>query len=175
MTDTVFELVHQNPTVELVASPKMGEFLLERSTTPAEVLLSIGEPISISPIEVQPATMMVPVNTIVVNTGGGGGVNWSFAYGDATPRLVTTIPAGSRVTEVDLFIDVAFNGAAPLLQLGTLATHDLLFGSEVDPALASGYELSPNVIFGSATEIYLFITPGAGASTGSGSLTIKLQ
>lgn len=111
-------------------------------------------------------------------TGPSGAVSpaVAFAYGDATPLLVAALDAGVRVFSIELAINTTFNGAGATLSVGTLANHELFLpATQIDPTAAGIYEASPNLVLVSATDVYLFITPGTGASQGSGSVSIHRQ
>lgn len=97
----------------------------------------------------------------------------SFAYGDATPASIGTVPAGKTVAKVELTIQTAFNGSGAALTIGKAdALTQLMTASQNDPAAAATYETHPNVTYADATEIFLAITPGGGASSGSGFIRI---
>jgi hypothetical protein len=100
----------------------------------------------------------------------------AFAFGDATPRLIGSVAAGQRILSVEIAIDTPFNGTGASLSLGTLAAPGLLAAAgQVDPAVAATYELAPQAYFAGAADLYLFITPGSGASAGGGSVSIQRQ
>lgn len=98
---------------------------------------------------------------------------YAFSYGDATPALIATLDAGTRVFLVELAIHTAFNGIGAAISIGTLTDVEAFLPStRVMPALAAVYEASPNLVLGASTPVYLYITPGAGASQGSGSVSV---
>lgn len=100
----------------------------------------------------------------------------TFAYGDATPALIATILAGTRLFNVRVSIETPFNGTGADISVGTLASPNLIADASVmDPSVAAVFEFSPQDLFLVDTPIYLFITPGAGATTGTGSVILQRQ
>ncbi len=100
----------------------------------------------------------------------------NFAFGNATPALLTTIPAGKRVYSVELFVETAFDGAGASLSVGPLAApQELMATTENNPAALAVYETSPDKLYIMDTAIYLHITPGAGASAGNGQVRLHIE
>lgn len=98
-----------------------------------------------------------------------------FAYGDASPRTVLSIPAGTRVLAVSVVLDTGFDGIAAALSLGDGTDPErLLAPSQLDAAAPGVYGATPGVVYPIATDIRLAITPGEGASQGAGVLVITL-
>lgn len=111
-----------------------------------------------------------------VGPPGGSLPTLTFSYGDATPSLIATLTAGSRPFNVRLSIETPFNGAGAQLSVGTLLNPNLLVpAADIDPAVAAVFEFSPQTLFLSDTAVYLFITPGSGASAGAGNVIIQRQ
>lgn len=105
-----------------------------------------------------------------------GAIEIPFAYGDATPELITTVPAGKFVYEVDIIITTAFNGVGAALAVGDVAIPDrLLAATENAPGTAGTYSTHPNVAYIVSTAVNLTITPGAGASQGAGIVRLIIQ
>lgn len=106
--------------------------------------------------------------------GGGGGVDTTpvpvnFAFGDASPRVILPGLAGKIVLAVNINIATPFNGAGASLSVGTLASPELLVApTQLDLSVATEFEIDPNVSFPTATDIYLTLSPGAGATQGAG-------
>lgn len=100
----------------------------------------------------------------------------SFSWGDATPALLTTVWAGKRVYVVEVVISTAFNGSGASLTVGPLASPtELMAASENDPTVVASYEANPDKLYASSTAIYLHITPGSGASAGSGQVRLQVE
>ena len=96
-----------------------------------------------------------------------------FSYGDASPMDVYVPLEASVVVLVRIALAVAFNGTGASLSVGSAGTPDLyLPASEVNVALAAGYESVPDLAIAAGGEIKLFISPGTGASAGSGRVII---
>jgi hypothetical protein len=111
-----------------------------------------------------------------VGPPGGAVPTLAFSYGDATPELVATLLAGQRLVEVRLSVETAFNGSGARLSVGTTADHNAFADeSVVDPTTAAVFEFSPQTVFLVDTPVYLFITPGSGASAGKGSVILQRQ
>lgn len=133
-------------------------------------------------------SVLQPPKVIVSTLGRGQGVAGPpgpsgaasaavpFAYGDATPATVIELEAGTRVFTIELAIHTAFNGTGASISVGTLADSErFLPAAQVDPSSVGIYEASPNEVISVDTEVLLFITPGLGASQGSGSVSIHRQ
>jgi hypothetical protein len=97
----------------------------------------------------------------------------AFAYGDATPRTIYTTIGTQRVWQVLLSIDTPFNGTAPALTIGDAGDADrLMTATQNDPKTADVYSTQPAYEYSDGTAITLSITPGAGASAGSGKIQL---
>jgi hypothetical protein len=105
-----------------------------------------------------------------------GVVDHPFGWGDASPLAITTIPAGSTVISIEVVISQGFNGTGAALSLGVSGTPDLLVGTgDVAPGQVAVYGVSPCVRFDVDTPVIFSITPGVGASAGSGIIRIFLS
>ena len=97
----------------------------------------------------------------------------AFAYGDATPRTIFTTVGTQRVWSVELSIDVPFNGTTPALKIGDAGnTSRLMATTQNDPKTVNVYSTSPAYEYAAGTAIILTITPGSGASAGSGKIQL---
>jgi hypothetical protein len=120
-----------------------------------------------------PAT---PVAAIIGPAGADGApaLKHGFSYGDATPYGFATVPAGKTVQRCRVIIDVPFNGAGATLSVGTAASPQLLMPQGGLMLSEAGiYETSLDLAMLSATQLMIFITPGAGAIAGSGRVLIE--
>lgn len=100
----------------------------------------------------------------------------AFAFGDASPSIVLTVnPASAaEITLVQLEIETPFDGAGAEIKIGTAADDDLLMRADQNaPSDAAVFEASPRVRLPAGAQVQLSITPGAGASQGSGKLIIQ--
>lgn len=100
----------------------------------------------------------------------------SFAYGDATPALLASLAAGSFLATSRVVIETPLNGAGATVSVGTLANPGLLVPSSgVMPGEAGVYDTASSLTVTAPTDIYLFISPGAGASAGAGTVFIAVS
>lgn len=100
-------------------------------------------------------------------------VEIAFSYGDATPRTIYTAIKTQRIWQVILSIDVAFNGSLPSITLGDNGDLDRLMASnQNDPLTIGVYSTSPAYEYAEGSAILLSITPGGGASAGSGKIQL---
>lgn len=96
-----------------------------------------------------------------------------FAWGDASPKPLVTVPAGGRVLVVRLVIDIGFDGVGAALSVGDAGNAERLMGAaENDPAMPGTYAAHPAVLPGAATLLTLTITPGEGVSQGAGAVIV---
>lgn len=99
----------------------------------------------------------------------------SFSFGDATPVLIASLAVGRRISLARIDVYAPFDGLGASLSIGTLDSPELLMGVTLnDPKQAAGFEAVPMLPI-PASDLYLFITPGSGASAGSGHVLIKAQ
>lgn len=104
---------------------------------------------------------------------GSGGIEFPFAWGDASPRQIVIAVAGKLIYGVQIHIATAFDGVGASLTVGDAGQTDRLMSVyKSDPNTAGTYTASPAHRYGVATPILLTINPGAGASAGAGLLTI---
>ena len=93
----------------------------------------------------------------------------AFAFGDASPRTLFTTTLASLVLGVSVNIVTPFNGAVPSLRIGTVASPELLVAAaQLDLAVATEFEVNPNLVLNAAQPIVLTLVPGAGSTQGSG-------
>jgi len=130
-----------------------------------------------------------PVNPVVTqvqsdwNATSGLGVilnkpstNLSFSFGDSSPVNVIVAASGQLIESVKILILTTFNGVGAALEVGDAGQSDrLLSQNQVNPSVAATYESNPNYTYGASTQIKLTITPGTGASQGSGLLIITYK
>lgn len=105
--------------------------------------------------------------------GGATRLVHAFAFGDATPAALGTIPAGALVSRVSLTVLTAFDGGGAALAVGDAGNSQrFLAAARCDPAQAATYTTSPGQRLAADTAVVLAITPGAGATAGSGLLIV---
>lgn len=122
------------------------------------------------------------IDVTIENAGGGGTgetehrLVLDFAYGDATPEVIGTVPANSTVLSVLISIETAFDGSGAALSVGTLASpSSLMSASQNAPSTVAQYEVFPGVSYGTDTALYLTITPGGGATAGHGQVVVDYE
>jgi hypothetical protein len=99
----------------------------------------------------------------------------AFAYGDASPSVRYTLPKRSLITACSINIRTAFNGVGAQLAVGTPGNPEgLMPVTHNDPGTVGQYENSPDLELPAGSQITLSITPGAGASRGSGVVVLEL-
>lgn len=107
---------------------------------------------------------------------GGNGIEFPFAWGDASPRTVEVAAAAKLVYGVELHVDEPFDGAGAQLQVGDAGDAGrLMAAGQNDPAAAGTYTTAPAHRYGADTTILLTITPGVGATAGTGLLTLFIE
>jgi hypothetical protein len=101
---------------------------------------------------------------------------FSFAWGDASPKLLFTITSNRIVSEVVLHVLTRFDGLGTKLQIGdaTLKTR-LMSELENLPGVEGSYMTHPNYSYSQNSGILLTITPGTGNTQGNGIVEIKYQ
>lgn len=111
-----------------------------------------------------------------VGPPGPAGIEFNFAFGDATPATVVTALAGKMVYGVQLHIKVPFDGAGAALVVGDAAqANRLMAAAENDVTTVGSNTTAPAYVYTANTPILLGITPGAGATQGSGVLVLSIQ
>ena len=99
-----------------------------------------------------------------------------FSFGDATPLVLFTAIAGKLIERITVFVELAFDGEVPSLTIGDEDSPTLLMNtSENDPTEEAAYQVTPNFFYESDTQVLLFISPGLGASQGSGLIVAEMQ
>lgn len=107
---------------------------------------------------------------------GDGYQFFDFAYGDAQPAVLFTALAGSRVVQCEIAITQSFDGIGASLSIGDTGDNErLMAASDNLPSMVTIFEVTPNFEVVSDTVFRLYITPGAGATTGRGTVGIILQ
>jgi hypothetical protein len=139
-----------------------------------------GNNITISPstgvgeITINAATVS---NVAYANRAGSaatvdGWVKVPFTFSDASPKIVTTIPANAVVSQVEIIITTPFTDTNAKLSVGTVASsNELVSFTDNLPSQAGTYTTVPGRIYLSETHVVLTIVPGS-SYTGSGMLII---
>lgn len=99
-----------------------------------------------------------------------------FSFGDATPTDLFVALAGKLIQRVTIFIEVGFDGDDPSLTIGDEDDWAILMASsENNPSEEAAYQVTPNLVYETDTQMFLYISPGLGASQGSGLVVIEMQ
>jgi hypothetical protein len=150
------------------------------------IVVDLGDVMVISD-EVESLIQVESADPFVISVGeqGPGGAQGlsgnyldpvNFAYGDASPAAMVTVPANKRVYEVRIVIYEPFDGAGAALIIGEAGDPDSLVAvDEVDPTTEATYVVTLDEQYGVDTPILLTITPGAGASQGRGQVIFTIQ
>jgi len=89
---------------------------------------------------------------------------------------VFTCTANKQIYSVDITIKTPFNGTSPSLSIGDAADHNRIMSTtENNPAEAANYLVVPDYIYTADTPVLLYIVQGAGATAGTGIVTIEIQ
>jgi hypothetical protein len=107
---------------------------------------------------------------------GAPAIEMNFAFGDASPAVITLAEAGKVIYNVNLHITVPFDGAGASLTVGDAAEPDRFMKAyENDPTQVGSNETNPAYQYGVGTQVILTIMPGGGASQGAGLVTFVIQ
>lgn len=107
--------------------------------------------------------------------GGAGRIKVEFAFGDATPKAITTLPANTTVLTSQIIITEVFNGVGSSLQLGdNSVTNRFLDIPSAGLQDLFEFETNSTHTYTSETDVILTIAPGTGASTGKGLIIIEI-
>lgn len=136
---------------------------------------------------VQPGTSPLQVQDkhTTVKTGAGMGVQGppglaggtipaiDFSYGDVSSRSVYTSPGGTLVN-ARLVFDTPFDGLGAAVSVGTATVADAHLPAALnDPSTTSEFETTPDAVMAPGEKVYLYITPGSGATQGAGRLFLE--
>lgn len=101
---------------------------------------------------------------------------FTFNFGDATPKLLMNVPADRVITQINMYVTEAFNGTTPSLSIGDTGDYaSLMDTTDNNPIVISNWAVTPGKTYGADTDIYLSIVAGSGATTGAGLLVIQIQ
>lgn len=113
------------------------------------------------------------VLAIAGNPPAGNAIEINFSFGDASPSFIAIILATKLIYKAAVIITTPFNGVGAMLSLGDAVDNQSLIATSQNlPNSLATYETSPNISYPSNTTINLYITPGAGATSGAGTILI---
>ena len=102
--------------------------------------------------------------------------------GVASGVLIGTVPAGSKIVDISIYIDTVFNAATTnVLQGGTTGTGTNLFTSTDAAPTAAGYKTAANganqgrgLVFAADTDLFVsFTQTGTAATTGAATIVVE--
>ena len=107
--------------------------------------------------------------------GGSAQIEKTFAFGDASPATLGTVPAGKLILAVELYITQAFGSTATLSvgDAGNVAR--LMAVTQNKPSEIGLNETHPGHRYSVDTAVTLTISPGAGATTGAGLVRVSFE
>ena len=102
-------------------------------------------------------------------------ITWPFAWGDATPQKIITVPAGFTVQQISIIMQTAFD-VYSILTLGDADNHSRLVSAwQLDVTEANTYEINPNIKYFVETDLNFYLVLGNGCSMGNGLIIVTLQ
>jgi hypothetical protein len=172
MDRTVERFVHiDGPSQQRISRESQQRLLVARSD---------GHRVRVEALN-DPHTVRETVRTMVVSgaeqgpRGAPGIVGGSvppihFSYGDAAGiRFVA--PTNGTFTLARLDFETAFNGTGAAVKVGVIGNIEALMAAAASsPAVIARFEVVPDFFVLAGTGVWLEITPGVGASQGSGVL-----
>lgn len=115
---------------------------------------------------------VVTISEVIVDDNT---VDMRFDFGDASPRLVTTVPANKVIKAAAIVILEEFDDPTAVLTLGDAIDPDgLIQASDNEPSVEGTYLIAPGLSYGLNTQIFLTISPGTSTS-GSGLVTLTFE
>lgn len=126
-------------------------------------------------------------NTIWQLKNGIENVNWSeftvaseiteisssFSWGDSTPVIIYLFTSSKTIRTIQLSIDEIFNGIGASIKIGDNYDDGILMNNNQNIPFELGvYETNPMKSYSIGDKVILTITPGNGASSGSGLIKI---
>lgn len=104
---------------------------------------------------------------------GGNSIVREFSFGDATPDLIATLVIGQYLSAIRIDVLEAFDGLGAEISIGTIGSPESLVRADGSLLSSVGIYEHSRAISGPLS-INMFITPGAGASTGRGKITLSI-
>jgi len=97
-----------------------------------------------------------------------------FSFGDVSPRKILTLSGAHTRLRITVYLDNAFNGSGAAISIGSAGIpNTFLPTGSIDVSTPAIYEFAlPNEL-SAGTELYLWLTPGSGAVSGSGSIVFS--
>lgn len=137
--------------------------------------MSTDRPIAIVLPVQRPVAVLIPAQRGPRGPSGESLDAISFSFGDASPRVLHQLDETALLVSVQLIIATPFDGDEPALEIRT-DTGDVLLSSDQNaPGFAGIYESTPAVRLLGGSAITLSLSPGAGATAGSGFVVLNLN
>lgn len=134
--------------------------------------ISVSGPVAVQTVTLERA---VAASVTVVGVQGPTGASGAsvpplaFSFGDVSPAIVYTVTGPSLFKRLTVRIRTPFNGISPSISVGITGQPELFFPAAYNlPSAAGDYEVSVDRDLLAGDEIRLFMSPGFGATTGSG-------
>lgn len=117
-------------------------------------------------------------NLLSYSSGPSGDVaseiHATFSWGDVSSVIIGSMAENAVIHSINFVVLEVYDGSGAEVTIGTVADPDLLLSAnDVDLKTIGTYLISPGYKFPADTDIKLFNTPGAGASTGNGTVVIN--
>ncbi|OWK46614.1 hypothetical protein [Fimbriiglobus ruber] len=108
--------------------------------------------------------------------GGGNSTTVEWQWNVSSPFFLMTIPEGTWVEEIQVYVNTAVNGVAPTMSVGdALDPARLVPAINIDPTNVGVYVTNPAYFYAVETNISLSIVPGTGATQGDGLVVILIS
>jgi hypothetical protein len=99
----------------------------------------------------------------------------AFAFGNASPVMIGTVPTGRYLAEIRVDISQAFDGTGASISIGEIGSPEKYVRADASLISETGiYEHPLSVLMSAANDVFLFITPGVGATTGQGQIILNI-
>lgn len=120
-------------------------------------------------------TVITGVQGLQGASSNGSALSIRFAWGDATPALIATVPANKTVLKVEVVVLTGFDVPSGIT-VGDSADHERLFNvPDLDLTQAGTYQARPNCIYIASTPVNLYLSLGSGGAIGKGIVLIYIE
>jgi hypothetical protein len=153
---------------EIVIEEQLSVEVIEETT------IAVNEEVGVELLEISEPGMTGGIGP--QGPAGTPRIEIPFAFGDATPLELFVAEAGKLIERITIFVRAVFDGSNPSLTIGDEGDPvSLMSATENNPSEVAAYQVTPNLHYVSDTQVLLFITPGLGASQGSGLVVVEMQ
>lgn len=153
------------PAPQLTVSPSVHQVVVQ--TTPAPQVLVTEDGVTVVALGIQgPPGAAGP--------SGAAAAPVNFAFGDASPAVVSSGQPAQVILQINVNITIPFNGAGAKLSIGTVTSTSLyVASSQLDLSVATEFEITVGKAIAANTDIVATIMPGAGATAGAGWILVE--